>query len=267
MQAKIKENDISREQQEFCLELIGVGKSFGGLRANDNVNLQVRQGERVAIIGPNGAGKTTLFNMISGSFYPTDGKILMYGEDVTNLPNYERVYRGLARTYQITTLFHDCSILENVILALMGTNKAKYSLLRPLPKYDQWFEKAEVLIGQVGLLNRKDALIKNLSYGDQRLVELILALASDPKIICLDEPNAGLSVAESRLMIDAIKGLPKDITVLLIEHNMDLVFEVVERLLVLNNGVPVACDTKENIKKNERVQKLYLGDDAEDDDA
>lgn len=265
MQTATKKNDISRRQQEYCLELIGVGKSFGGLRANDNVNLQVKQGERIAIIGPNGAGKTTLFNMISGTFYPTDGKIMLYGEDVTNMPNYQRVYRGLARTFQITTLFPDCSILENVILALMGTSKSKFSLIRPLPKYKAWFERAEQLMTQVGLLDRRDDLVKNLSYGDQRLVELMLALASDPQIICLDEPNAGLSVMESQLMINAIKNLSKDITVLLIEHNMDLVFEVVERLLVLNNGVSIACDTKENIKKNQRVQKLYLGEDAEDD--
>lgn len=248
-----------------CLELIGVGKSFGGLRANDNVNLTVHQGERIAIIGPNGAGKTTLFNMISGELIPTDGKVLIYGKDVTDLPNYKRVPEGLSRTYQITTLFWDQSILENLVLALSGTSSSKFSMWKSLRKYDHLFKEATELLQQVNLLEKKDLLIKNLSYGDQRLVELVMAMATHPKILCLDEPNAGLSVAESRVMVDTVKQLSRDITILLIEHDFDLVFEVVDRIMVLQDGRTVAIDTKENIRDNKKVQQIYLGEEAEDD--
>ena len=255
----------THNETPYCLELIGIGKSFQGLRAVDNVSLQVKSGQRVAIIGPNGAGKTTLFNMISGEFPPTDGKVMLFGEDVTALPNYKRVYKGLSRTYQITTLFPEFSVIENVILALEGTRKSKYQFFTSLRKQKKLFAEAEELLGRVNLTNKKDVLIKNLSYGDQRLVELTLAIASNPKIICLDEPNAGLSAAESRVMIDAIKNLGPEITVLLIEHDIDLVFEVAEYIMVLQDGKVVASDTKEAIRNNQRVQQIYLGEEVEED--
>lgn len=254
----------SENETQYCLELIGIGKSFHGLRAVDNVNLKVKSGQRVAIIGPNGAGKTTLFNMISGEFPPTDGKVILFGEDVTELPNNKRVYKGLARTYQITTLFPEFSVIENVILALEGTRKTKYQFFRSLKKQTELFEEAEELLGRVNLESKKNELIKNLSYGDQRLVELTLAMASDPKIICLDEPNAGLSAAESRVMINAIKNLRSDITILLIEHDIDLVFEVAEYIMVLQDGKVVASDEKDAIRNNPRVQQIYLGEEVEE---
>lgn len=248
---------------EYCLQLVNVGKSFGGIRANDNVSLDVKQGERVAILGPNGAGKTTLFNQISGEYFPTNGKILMYGQDVTHMSNYNRVKLGLARTFQITELFWDMTIRENVVLALIGIRKnKKYQFFSSLSKQRRLFEEADNLIASVGLIDKKDEQIKNLSYGDQRLVEIVMALASNPKILCLDEPNAGLSVSESRTMVDVIKNLNHNITILLIEHDIDLVFEVVDRIMVLQNGIPVATDTKENIRNNRQVQKIYLGEEA-----
>lgn len=253
---------ISENKEEYCLQLINVGKSFGGIRANDSINLDVKQGERVAILGPNGAGKTTLFNQISGEYFPTDGKILMYGKDITNLPSYKRVAMGLARTFQITDLFWDISVLENVVLALMATNpKKKFAMFHSLSRERDLFKEGEKLLESIQLLDKKDVMVKNLSYGDQRLVELALALAGKPKILCLDEPNAGLSVAESAIMVSTIKNLSRDITILLIEHDIDLVFEVVDRILVLRDGVPVATDTKENIRNNELVQRIYLGED------
>lgn len=253
----------AKKESEYCLELINVGKSFGGIRANDNVNLKVKQGERVAIIGPNGAGKTTLFNQICGEYFPTDGKILLYGHDVTRMKNYNRVKLGLSRTFQITELFWEMTILENVVMALMGTKPGKKFQMFPLLKRKKdFFARAEELVARVGLTEKKNEMISNLSYGDQRLVELMLALATDPKIICLDEPNAGLSVAESKIMVKVIKELPRDITVLLIEHDMDLVFEVVDRMMVLQDGVTVAVNTKENISQNKQVQKIYLGEDT-----
>lgn len=253
--------NLDRTHSKYCLQLINVGKSFGGIRANDNVSLDVRQGERVAILGPNGAGKTTLFNQISGEYFPTDGKILMYGQDVTHMNNYDRVKLGLARTFQITELFWDMTISENVVLALIGIRKdKKFQFFHSLRKQGDLFEEADRLIASVDLMEKKNEQIKNLSYGDQRLVEIVMALASKPRILCLDEPNAGLSVLESRTMVNVIKNLSRDITILLIEHDIDLVFEVVDRIMVLQNGVPVATDTKENIRNNKRVQKIYLGE-------
>lgn len=252
---------MSNVNDNICLELKNVGKSFGGLRAVDDISLQVRHGERLAIIGPNGAGKTTLFNMISGEYYPTDGQILLFGEDVTKLPNFKRVYRGLARTYQITTLFSDLTVLENTLLALTGTTKVKFRMFRSLKSkiYNYLYEEAKELLSWVGLYDKKDCLIRNLSYGDQRLVELVLALSSKPKVLCLDEPCAGLSVAESKMMLDVLKKLDESITLVLIEHDMDLVFGLAERIMVIHNGRWIATDTVEKIRANEQVQKIYLG--------
>ena len=245
---------------EVCLELKGIGKSFGGLRAVNDINLTVHQGDRLAILGPNGAGKTTLFNMISGEFPPTDGQVILYGEDVTKFPNYKRVYKGLARTYQITTLFFDLSVMENTILALMGTSRIKFKMLRSVKKYDELYKEAQELLSAVNIYEKKDEIIKNLSYGDQRLVELVLALSSKPRVLCLDEPTAGLSVAESKVMVQVLKKLDPKMTVILIEHDMDMVFEVVSRIMVVHNGNWIATDTNENIRKNERVQQIYLGE-------
>ena len=252
---------MSNANETICLEMKNIGKSFGGLRAVDDINLQVRPGERLAIIGPNGAGKTTLFNMISGEFTPTDGQIFLYGEDVTKFPNFKRVYRGLARTYQITTLFTDLTVLENTLLAIIGTSKVKFRMFRSFKSkvYNNLYEEAKELLSWVNIYDKKDALIRNLSYGDQRLVELVLALSSKPKILCLDEPCAGLSVAESRMMLDVLKRLDESIALVLIEHDMDLVFELAKRIMVMHNGRWIAMDTVEKIRANEQVQKIYLG--------
>ena len=250
------------EKTEYCMQLLNVGKSFGGIRANNNVNLNVKQGERVAILGPNGAGKTTLFNQISGEYFPTDGKIIMYGQDVTHVSNYNRVKLGLSRTFQITELFWEMSIIENLVLALMGIRKSKkFRMFSSLGKNTDLFEEAEKLIAIINMQDKKNELIKNLSYGDQRLVELVLSLSSKPSILCLDEPNAGLSLAESRTMVNVINNLDRSITILLIEHDIDLVFQVVDRIMVLHDGVPIITDTKENVRNNKRVQEIYLGED------
>ncbi len=247
---------------EYCLELQHISKHFGGIKAVDDVSLQVKTGERLAILGPNGAGKTTLFNMISGEFAPTSGRIFLFGRDVTGLPSNKLVNLGLSRTFQITTLFPSESVVENILLALMGTKKnSKFMLFKSLRSQKQLFERADSLVAQFGLSECKNELVKNLPYGHQRLVELALALSSDPKIICLDEPNAGLSNAESRIIIDTInRKINRSITILIIEHDMDLVFEVADRIMVLNNGVEVITDTKENVRANKDVQRVYLGE-------
>jgi branched-chain amino acid transport system ATP-binding protein len=247
---------------EYCLELEHVSKHFGGIKAVDDVSLRVFTGERLAILGPNGAGKTTLFNMISGEFTPTSGRIFLFGRDVTGMPSNKLVNLGLARTFQITTLFPSESVVENIILGLMGTRRdSKFSMFASLGKQKHLFERAMELVTQLGLTESRNELVKNLPYGNQRLVEIALALASDPKIICLDEPNAGLSNVESRIIIDTINNkIDRSITILIIEHDMDLVFEVADRIMVLNNGVMVITDTKENVRANKDVQRVYLGE-------
>jgi branched-chain amino acid transport system ATP-binding protein len=262
MNSQIAEGSVAHEANTYCLELKNVSKHFGGIKAVSNVSVQIKPGERLAILGPNGAGKTTLFNMISGEFAPTTGKIILFGQDVTGMPSNKLVNLGLARTFQITTLFPNESVVENIILALMGTKRgSKFSLFSSLRNKTQLFERADELVSQLGLKECKNELIKNLPYGNQRLVEITLALASNPRIICLDEPNAGLSNAESRIIIDTINNkIDRSITILIIEHDMDLVFEVADRIMVLNNGVEVATDTKENIRANKHVQEVYLGE-------
>lgn len=247
---------------EYCLELEHISKHFGGIKAVDDVSLRVFTGERLAILGPNGAGKTTLFNMISGEFTPTSGRIILFGRDVTGMPSNKLVNLGLSRTFQITTLFPSESVVENIILALMGTRRdSKFSMFTSLGKQKRLFERAMELVTQLGLTECRNELVKNLPYGNQRLVEIALALASDPKIICLDEPNAGLSNVESRIIIDTINNkIDRSITILIIEHDMDLVFEVADRIMVLNNGVMVITDTKENVRANKDVQRVYLGE-------
>jgi len=248
------------EHKDVCLALRGIGKSFGGLRAVNDIDLEVFDGDRLAIIGPNGAGKTTLFNMVSGEFPPTDGQVILFGEDVTKLPNSKRVGRGLARTYQITSLFFDLTVIENVVLAIIGTTRTKFGMFQSVKRYDAIYDEAEALLDRLHLMEKKDEIVKNLSYGDQRLIELVLALASKPKILCLDEPCAGLSVAESKLMLKTLKELPPDLTLILIEHDMDLVFEAVDRIMVIHNGNHVATGLNAEIRANSRVQKVYLGE-------
>ena len=247
---------------EVCLELVAIYKQFAGVHAVSNINLRVYKGERVAFIGPNGAGKTTLFNMINGEYYPTSGRIYMFGEDITRMPANKRVNRGMARTFQVTNLFQNESVLENVLLALMGTSrKDKLSLFTDLSKKKHLFEEADKLISNLGLSAYKNEFVRNLPYGDQRVVEIVLAMASKPRIICLDEPNAGLSNKESRMIIDLINNqIGRDVTVLIIEHDIDLIFEVADRIMVLSNGEEVAIGSKESIRSNPYVQKVYLGE-------
>ncbi|MDW7740075.1 MAG: ABC transporter ATP-binding protein [Bacillota bacterium] len=236
-----------------------VTKRFGGLVAVDDVSLKVYPGERHSIIGSNGAGKTTLFNMISGELSVTSGKIYIKGIDVTDMKTYKRVPLGLARTFQITNLFPTLSVLENVILGLQGIKPSKFVMWKPLSSYREYYEEAENLLNQFDLWRLKDTLVKNLSYGDQRLMEVILGLASKPEILALDEPSSGLSSAETDRLIDVLNGLEKELTIILIEHDMKVAYDVTENMTVLADGVVVAEGTVEEVRNNERVKEIYLG--------
>ena len=249
------------ESKPPALECIDLTKRFGGLEAVSRVNLQIVAGERRAIIGPNGAGKTTLFSLISGLHSIPSGSIKTFGQDITNLPAHRRTYLGLGRTFQITNLFPTLTVLENLVMASIGLRKMKLSMWRPLYTYRNFYERAERVLEHVGMTEKRKVVIKNLSYGEQRQVEISLALISDPKVLLLDEPTAGLSPADSAMMTELIHNLDPKITILIIEHNMDVALQVASRISVLHQGSVFAEGTPEEIRNAPEVQEIYFGRD------
>jgi branched-chain amino acid transport system ATP-binding protein len=227
-----------------ALEVRNLSKDFGGLRVLDNVSFSLRPGERRGIIGPNGAGKTTLFNIISGNLKPSAGDIFLYGARVTRLPSWHRSRLGLARTFQKSNLFSGLSLYDNLYLALLAT--------------DSPFNAKDIL-KEWGMWEKRKICVDRLSHGEQRQVELLLALAQHPRIILLDEPTAGLSPAETEVIVKIIGDLPRDITILIIEHDMEVVFALAEKITVLHFGQIVAEGSKEEIKSDPRVRQIYLG--------
>ena len=241
------------------LELRSLCKSFGGLQATRDVTLRVMSGDRKAIIGPNGAGKTTLFNLITGIFPVTSGQVLLFGQDVTKWPSHRRTAMGMARTFQVTSLFPKLTVLDNVLLAIEGLKPSKFVMWRFLSSDRDVYEKAYGLLESVGFLDRKDTEVRNLSHGEQRQLEIVLGLASDPKILLLDEPAAGLSSGESAEMAQFLMKLDPDLAILLIEHDMDVVFDVAEQISVLHFGEILETGTPQQIHDSPRVQEIYLG--------
>ncbi len=223
------------------------------------MTLAVQRGERRALIGPNGAGKTTLFNLISGALAVTSGSIVLFGRDVTDAPAHRRAALGLTRTYQVTNLFPDLSVMENCLLAVQALTPAKFAMWRPLASLPALHERAHEVLEMVGLGHTSAAMVKNLSHGEQRQLEIALALAGQPRVLLLDEPTAGLSPAESRLMADLLKGLDPGITVLMIEHDMDIALEVSQHVTVLHFGRVIADGLRDEIKANPQVREIYLG--------
>jgi branched-chain amino acid transport system ATP-binding protein len=242
-----------------CLVVENLTKDFGGLRAVDGVNMTIEQGERRVLMGPNGAGKTTVFNLISGEFPASEGRMIHFGRDVTKLPPYERAALGIARTFQITNLFPNLTILENILLACQALERMKFVMFRPLSSYHHLMNRCTNLLKESDLWKKRDELIKNLSHGDQRQIEVALALAGQPRLLLLDEPTAGLSPAETHSLTLRLKKLDPSITVLLIEHDMDVAFEFAEKITVLHQGKLLAEGSKEEIKGNSTVQQIYLG--------
>jgi branched-chain amino acid transport system ATP-binding protein len=243
------------------LRIEGVQKNFGGLWAVDNINLDIELGERRALIGPNGAGKTTLFNIISGMFPPSSGKVYVFDSDVTGLPPHKRVALGLARTFQITNLFSKLTVMENLLLSLKSVDRTRQTFLKPLPSYGHLCARAESLMDQSGMREKRDVTVRTLSYGEQRRVEVLMALAQNPKLLLLDEFSSGLSLEETTSVTSMLKSLPRDITLLLIEHDMDVAFELAERFTVLHLGKVFAEGDRDEIKSNPQVQEIYLGED------
>jgi branched-chain amino acid transport system ATP-binding protein len=244
---------------EPVLELKGLSKSFGGLHAVRDVDISVFPGDRKAIIGPNGAGKTTLFNVVTGVLPATAGAVRLKGEDVTNWASHRRTALGMARTFQVTSLFPKLSVLENVLLAIMGMKRGKLVMWQPLSSYADVHDKARALLDDAGYWDRRDVEVRNLSHGEQRQIEIVLGLASDPAILLLDEPAAGLSSGESQEMAAFLKRLDPRLAILLIEHDMDVVFGFAERISVLHFGRIVEEGAAQEIRGSATVREIYLG--------
>jgi len=242
-----------------ALQLDGVSKSFGGLQAVDGVSLAVQPGERRALIGPNGAGKTTLFNLIAGTLPVTTGSIVLFGEDVTRVASHRRAWLGLARTFQISNLFPTLSVLENCLLAVQALTPARLAMYRPLRGYPELHERARATLEAVGLADKAGVPARQLSHGEQRQLEIGLALAGAPRLLLLDEPTAGLSPAESRHMAQLLATLDPAMTVLIIEHDMDIALEIARAVTVLHYGRVIADGTREEIRAHPIVREIYLG--------
>jgi len=254
-----QEQDVQERTATPVLELVGLCKSFGGLNAVRGVDLTIMPGDRKAIIGPNGAGKTTLFNVITGILPASAGRVLLFGRDVTAWPSHRRANRGMARTFQITSLFPRLTVLDNVLLAIKGVRRSKFVAWRFMSSYRDVYEKADRLLEQAGFLDRRNTEVRNLSHGEQRQLEIVLGLASDPKILLLDEPAAGLSSGESHEMARFLMRLDPGLAILLIEHDMDVVFGVTDHVSVLHFGQILETGHAEEIRKSAKVQEIYLG--------
>ncbi len=243
---------------DMALVLDEVTVQFGGVRAVDRVSMAVHRGERWAVIGPNGAGKTTLFRTIAGEVRPTAGRVEMLGRDVTHRPSYRRAHLGLGRTYQVTNLFPSLTVEENVAIAALGTTRRRFRSWWPLRTAADVGDRVEAALVQVELADRRQRVVSELSHGEQRQLELAVGLAGQPKILLLDEPAAGLSASERVLMRSLIEGLPDNLTLVLIEHDMGLALELVQQVMCLDNGGVIAAGTPEEIRGNENVQAVYL---------
>jgi branched-chain amino acid transport system ATP-binding protein len=243
----------------YALQTRNLVKRFGGLVAADDVTLSIAAGARQALIGPNGAGKTTLVNLLTGYLKPTSGHVILGGSDVTALTQHERVKRGMARTFQINQLFADMTVLESVTLAVCEHRGLGARWWRPASAHAGAVDDAAQLLGRLRLANVANERTRNLPYGKQRLIEIALALAAEPRVLLLDEPAAGVPTAESRELFATIAALPREVTIVLIEHDMDLVFRFADRISVLVNGAMLIEDAPEVIARDPRVRELYLG--------
>jgi branched-chain amino acid transport system ATP-binding protein len=244
---------------EPILTLSDVVVAFDALRAVDGVGMTVPRGQRRAIIGPNGAGKTTLFNAIAGALLPTGGRIVFNGHDITGLPPHRRAQIGISRTFQISNLFPTMSVQDNMVLAVRGRSPRKFSLLGKPDTDDGEAQRIAAALGAARLAARGDAIVKELSYGEQRQLEIALSLVTTPRLLLLDEPAAGLSPSERSMVAEVIRSLDRDITVVLIEHDMDLALGLVDLVTCMFEGRVLVEQSPDCIRRNKQVQAVYLG--------
>jgi len=242
-----------------ALTVTGLRKSFGGLHVTKGVNLDVEPGERRLIIGPNGAGKTTLFNLITGELSADDGKVSLFGTDITRTPSRRRPHLGMARTYQIITLFPHDTIIHNVTLALIGLSPIRWNPLLDIRRQSHIVDQARNALARVGLGDIAERPLSQTSYGERRRVEIAMALAQNPKVLLLDEPFAGLSIDERRDVHQLLLGIPRDVTMVMIEHNMDVALEFAERITLLHFGEVIVEGTRAEVVADPRTREVYLG--------
>ena len=234
-------------------------KSFGGLHVTTNVDLNVEPGERRLIIGPNGAGKTTLFNLITGELTPDSGAIELFGQDITHVPSRRRAHLGMARTYQIITLFARDTIIHNVTLALLGLSPSRWNPLIDLRRQGHFVEDAQKALERVGLGHIANRPLAQTSYGERRRVEIAMALTQNPKVLLLDEPFAGLSIDERRDVHQLLLAIPRDVTIVMIEHNMDVALEFAEHITLLHFGEVIVEGNRAEVVADPRTREVYLG--------
>ena len=242
-----------------ALALKDLCKAFGGLQVTRNVNLSVEPGERRLIIGPNGAGKTTLFNQITGDLKPSSGSIHVFGQDITRIASRQRAHIGIARTYQIITLFARDTLLRNVMLALLGLSPLRWNPFVDLERQEHLRERAQAALARVGLADIAERRLSETSYGERRRVEIAMALAQEPKLLLLDEPFAGLSADERRDVRGLLAGIPRDVTIIMIEHDMDVALDLADRITLLHFGEVIVEGTRAAVVEDPRTREVYLG--------
>ena len=243
-----------------ALAVRNLKKSFGGLMVTASVSLEVEAGERRLIIGPNGAGKTTLFNLITGELRPDGGSVTLFGRDITRVPGWRRPHLGMSRTYQIITLFPGETLLRNVTLALLGLSPLRWNPVIRLERRRQLVDRAREVLARVGLEGLAERPVAQTSYGERRRVEIAMALAQDPKVLLLDEPFAGLSVEERRDVLRLVTAIPREVTTVMIEHDMDVALDFAERITVLHFGEVVVEGTRGEVVAHPRTREIYLGE-------
>ncbi len=234
-------------------------KHFGSLAVIEGVGLRVAEGTIHAIIGPNGAGKTTLFNMLTGFLKVTEGSVFFNGEEITNLDSYTISQKGIARSFQITSIFPDLTVAENVRIAAQSREKGRFNLLKNHRHLEGAIEKADGILSSIGLLDKRHLKAANLSYGEKRVLEIGISLATSPRLLMLDEPMAGLQKADLEWMMKLVKDISQNLTVVLIDHNIDLIISLSHVITVLNQGIKIAEGTPDEIRNDQKVQEAYLG--------
>jgi branched-chain amino acid transport system ATP-binding protein len=250
---------IGKLENDIALQLEGVTVAFGGIVAVNNVSIIIPRGQRGTIIGPNGAGKTTLFRTISGETVPTKGRIRLFGEEVTKWPPYRRARFGLGRTYQVTNIFNELTVEQNVTLAALGVSSKRYHAWSPIRMTGEMAQRVDKALIDVHIEGLRTHPANMLSHGQQRQLELAIAMVSNPQLLLLDEPAAGLTSSERKTIVELISSLPRDITILIIEHDLDLAFGISERITCMNYGEIIADGAPAEIRDNKRVQEVYIG--------
>jgi branched-chain amino acid transport system ATP-binding protein len=242
-----------------ALKVEGLSKNFGGIEALRNVTFTVEAGEKLAIIGPNGAGKTTLLNVLNGQHSSNAGHIYFMGHDITHFPVYKRAHLGMGRAFQSSTLFPSLSVLNNMLLALHGTRPSRLHMFQRFNTYHGYTREAEKHLNSVRLWDKKDERVNDLSHGEQKRLEIAMSLASEPKLLLLDEPSAGLTAGESAEVGTIIRNLGSKITILIVAHDMDLVFGIADNILVLHYGEVLCQSTPNDVQCNAKVKEIYMG--------